>query len=210
MKPALPRLHAVTNDKILNLPELEQKASALVRATPIAIHLRSQSIGGRRLVELGDQLAAMVADLPDAHLFVNDRVDVARVVGADGVHLPSSGLLPDAVRSFLGSDIYIGRSVHSPEEARELFDAGADYVFLGPIWETESHPKTPPLGPAAIEAAQPARVIAIGGITVEHVSRCLAAGAYGVAAISALWLSNDPGATASAMLLSLQGGNGTQ
>ncbi len=79
---------------------------------------------------------------------------------------------------------------------------GADYVFLGPIWETSSHPGVPGLGLEAIAAARPARVIAIGGVTPARAAACLEAGAWGVAAISALWLADDPGAAAEAFLLS--------
>ncbi len=74
-------------------------------------------------------------------------------------------------------------------------------MFLGPIWETASHPGRPPLGPDSIAAAQPATVMAIGGVTPRRAAVCRDAGAYGVAAIAALWLADDPGSAASEMLL---------
>jgi thiamine-phosphate pyrophosphorylase len=139
-----------------------------------------------------------------AHVFVNDRADVALLAGARGIHLPADGLPTDRVRDLVGPDVWIGRSVHAPEEARRAAEAGADYVFLGPIWETPSHPGRPGLGPGIIEHAQPARVVAIGGVTPDRVASCLDAGAYGVAAVSALWTAGDPGSAAATMLLLLR------
>jgi thiamine-phosphate pyrophosphorylase len=142
---------------------------------------------------------------PVSTLIVNDRVDVAGATCAAGVHLPASGLPVAAARSMLGSSALVGRSTHTSAEALAAEAEGADYVFLGPIWETPSHPGSAGLGIAAITAARGARVIAIGGVTPERVAPCLDAGAWGVAAISALWLANDVAAAADAFLLSLSG-----
>jgi thiamine biosynthesis protein ThiS len=108
-----------------------------------------------------------------------------------------------AARQVLGPDVLIGRSAHDPVEAQGACAAGADYVFLGPIWETASHPGHPGLGVEAIRAAHPATVIAIGGVTPDRVDACLDRGAYGVAAIAALWYAADPHAAAANMLISL-------
>jgi thiamine-phosphate pyrophosphorylase len=135
---------------------------------------------------------------------VNDRADVATIVHADGIHLPAAGLPIAAVRALVGPDVCIGRSVHQPEEALDAAEQGADYVFLGPIWETASHPGQSPLGPEAIARALPARVVAIGGVTPERIGECRDAGAHGVAAVSSLWRADDPGSAAEKMLLLLE------
>ena len=104
----------------------------------------------------------------------------------------------------MGSGVWIGCSTHDPESAMCAVDDGADYVFLGPIWNTTSHPGRPGIGTAAIERAQTGRIIATGGITLDRVAMCLDAGAYGVAAISSLWGADDPGSAAAEMLLLLE------
>lgn len=197
----LPRLHAVTDDRILCLEDIEARACALARAGTVALHLRGRETTCRRLIDLGSRL---VAD--GAVVILNDRVDLVPYVGAQGIHLPAEGLSVASARAALPSSVHVGRSTHSPDEARAAWDAGADYVFLGPIWETTSHPGRRALGVAAIEAAKPARVIAIGGITPDRVDECLAAGAYGVAAVSALWSAPEPAAIARRMLVSLADG----
>lgn len=154
-------------------------------------------------------MAAIAGQLIDlagpggAHVFVNDRVDVALLAGAHGVHLPADGLSVPQARDIIGPTAWIGRSAHSADEAQRAMDQGADYVFLGPIWETPSHPGWAGIGVEAITQAVPARVVAIGGIDVGRVAQCRDAGAYGVAAISALWRAPDPGSVVDEMLLLL-------
>jgi thiamine-phosphate pyrophosphorylase len=104
----------------------------------------------------------------------------------------------------LAADQLVGRSTHSADEARRALDEGADYVFIGPIWSTPSHPGGPALGPGALRELHSLPVIAIGGVTPERARECRDAGAWGVAAISALWRATDPAAVARAMLLSFE------
>jgi thiamine-phosphate diphosphorylase len=199
----VPRLHVVTNDDIARRPDLASRARAVAQAGALGLHARAPGLDGRVLLELARTLETAVAGT-DSLLLVNDRVDVARVVGARGVHLPASGLPVAEARRLLGTNALIGRSAHSPKEARQAQAAGADYVFLGPIWETPSHPGTMPLGPEAIAQCAPARVIAIGGVTPERAALCRAAGAFGVAVVSAVWNAPDPGGVAREILLSFR------
>ncbi len=200
----LPKLHAVTDPDVAARTDLSERARALARPG-VALHARSRHLAGRSLYELTELLKS-AAGYPSgerASVFVNDRVDVGLSSEVDGVHLPADGLSIPVVRRLVGERMWIGRSVHSPQEARTAAERGADYVFLGPIWRTGSHPDRAALGPAAITQAEPARVIAIGGITQDRITTCLDAGAYGVAAVTALWGSDDPGTTAQRMLLLL-------
>lgn len=201
--PDVPVLHVVTDDAIAGLPDLAERANAIAAAGRVALHARAPGLDGRACLDLARTLAAAIEGT-DSRLFVNDRLDVARIVGAWGVHLPSAGFPVTEARSLLGADVVIGRSVHSAEAARRAEAEGADYVFLGPIWETPSHPDTPPLGVPEISKAAPARVLAIGGVTRERARECRAAGAYGVAVISAVWRAGDPGAAVRGILLSLE------
>lgn len=199
----LPRVHAVTDNRVAALPQLVELAHTVAAAGRVAIQLRAPALSGAALLDLARRLRRALAGTA-SELLVNDRADVARLCGAAGVHLPGEGLPAAAARDLLPAGSWIGRSVHSAEEARRAAAEGSDYVLLGPIWETPTHPRRAPLGPEAIGRAQPARVIAIGGVTAERVPVCREAGAYGVAAIRAVWDAPQPKAVVERMLLSLE------
>ncbi len=201
MNRSLPPLHAVTNSTILGLTDFQRRATEIARSLQVALHIRTDSLGARRLTEL-TLTAKTICSARGAHIFVNDRVDIALASAADGIHLPGGGIPTTYVRELIGPDVWIGRSTHSVDEALVAQDEGVDYVFLGPIWPTTSHPGRPALGTGAISGARTARVIAIGGVTPERVQPAMDAGAYGVAAISGLWLAPDSGAAVERMLLS--------
>lgn len=199
MREPLPHLHAVTDDRILSLPDLFERARAIASAGDVALHVRGPTLHARILLDVAEGFGET-----GAPVFVNDRADIARIVGAAGVHAPELGLSSAAIRRIVGEDPWIGRSVHSPEGAQLAFAGSAHYVFLGPIWGTRSHPRSTVLGPNTIASAAPGVVIAIGGVTAERARSCRAFGAYGVAAISALWDSLDPAAAATQLLVSFR------
>jgi len=127
-------------------------------------------------------------------LMVNDRVDVARAAGADGVHLTARSLPAHVVRMSCGGEFVIGVSTHSVEEAQAARAGGADFVVFGPIFETESKRAFgPPQGLDKLRdvtcALDNFPVLAIGGITLDNIAACLSAGASGVAGIT---LFNNP------------------
>jgi thiamine-phosphate pyrophosphorylase len=190
-------VHAVTDDRVLSLPDFPARARALALGPDFAIHLRGSLAGG--------PLLALAEDLRDAlassgtRLIVHDRLDVARIAGADGLHLPAAGLPTGAARTVLGPEPLLGRSTHAAAEAKAAAADGADYVFLGNVWETASHPGRQALGPTAIRDALPTPVLAIGGVTPAMAPLAAAAGAAGVAAIRALWDADDPAAAARAL-----------
>jgi thiamine-phosphate diphosphorylase len=132
---------------------------------------------------------------------VSGRPDIAAAVGAQGVQLRNGDLAPEDARKLLPRG-WIGRSVHSKEEAAVAVAEGADFLVVGNIYETDSHPGRPPAGldlvRQAVALGQP--VIAIGGITPNRAGEVKAAGAYGVAAIRGLWMAADPAAATLAML----------
>ena len=196
-------VHAVTDDRVLALPDFLERAAALALGPDCAIHLRGR-LEGRRLLALADHLRRITA-ASGTRLLIHDRLDVAVLCGADGVHLPAAGVPTTRARAALPAGTLIGRSVHSPAEARAAAAEGNDYVFLGNIWPTASHPGRPGISPAAITGAGPARVIAIGGVTTAAAAEAAQAGAAGVAAIRALWDAADPAATARAFRVLFEG-----
>lgn len=126
-----------------------------------------------------------------ARVVVNDRLDVALACGADGVHLKASSIPPAAARRLGPPPFLIGQSAHDVGEVRAAVESGADYVIFGTIFPTASKDGARPLAgigglAAAVDAAGPVPVLAIGGVTVETAGRVARAGAAGVAAIDGL------------------------
>ncbi|HXE56604.1 MAG TPA: thiamine phosphate synthase, partial [Gemmatimonadales bacterium] len=138
---------------------------------------------------------------PEASVLVNARPDVARAVGAQGVQLGRDDLAPAEARAVLGPG-WIGASVHSIAEAEAAAAEGADFLLVGAIYPTASHPGRAPAGIGLVRAAAALGkpVIAIGGVTAERTAELRDAGAYGAAAIRALWSADDPARAALALL----------
>lgn len=139
-----------------------------------------------------------------ALLVINDRVDLALAVGADGVHLGQEDLPVAAARRILGPAAIIGATCETAEEARAAQAAGADYLGAGPVYATPSKPDAgQPYGPAVVRRVSEAvdlPVVGIGGIGRGGAAPVIAAGATGVAVISAVLGAPDPGAAARAIL----------
>lgn len=199
MRPALPRLHAVTDERVARRPDLEQVAAGLAAGAPgLALHARGHTLTGLEHYRLATRLRPQ----PTAavRLFVNDRLDVALAVNADGVQLSAHSLgVTDARR--LRPSWLVGRSVHDVAGAEDARAAGADYLVAGPVYATLTHPGAPPLGLDGLRAIAAAGlpVIAIGGVTAGQIGELRRAGAWGVAAIRALWDATDPAAAAREM-----------
>ncbi|MCA1578813.1 MAG: thiamine phosphate synthase [Acidobacteria bacterium] len=150
--------------------------------------IREKNLPVRVLYELVYR-AAEITRGTATRLLVNDRFDVARAAGADGVHLTASSMPPRVVRETCGEDFVIGVSTHSLESARAARHGGADFVVFGPVFETESkRAYGPPQGLEKLREVATALegfpVLAIGGITIDNAESCFAVGASGVAGIS--------------------------
>jgi thiamine-phosphate pyrophosphorylase len=200
MRP-LPRVHAFTDAALLAVPEFGIRAAAIAAAgSAVALHARAPGEGGARLVADALRILAL-ARPPEAGVFVSGRPDIAAALGASGVQLGLQDLAPADARRVLPRG-WIGRSVHSRDEAATAVAEGADFLVVGSIYETPSHPTRAAAGPELVrECASLGRpVIAIGGITPERAIEVKAAGAYGVAAIRALWQAPDPAAATLALL----------
>jgi len=200
MRP-LPRLHAITDASVLALPDLGVRAAAIAAAGPaVALHARDRTAAGAALARVAQRFLAL-ARPPEAAVFVNARPDVAGAVGAQGVQLGGADLTPDDARASFPVG-WIGRSIHSPKEADAAAREGADFLLAGGIYASASHPDRTPAGLALVrEAARLGLpVIAVGGLDAARAAEARDAGAYGAAAISALWRAADPAAAALAML----------
>jgi len=196
MRLPIPCLTLITDRRLCQSLSLGEAVARAVAGGVNVVQLREKDLAAAQLVPLADRLRAITQD--KALLIVNSRLDVAQVCGADGVHLPERGPSVAVTRRLAGDGLIIGRSVHSAEEAVKAQEEGADYVQVGAIFPTRSHPG-PPAGLGLLESVA-ARVtipiVAVGGITAENVGQVMQAGARGAAVISAILDSRSPGASA--------------
>ena len=151
------------------------------------------------VLELASKLLPLCRE-HGAKLVINRRIDLAKRSGCDGVHLGKDGPTSDEARSALGDGALIGYSAHSPEELHTLPRGRFDYALLSPIFNPLSkRSSNAPLGLASLRRAtekSPVRIFALGGITPENARQCIESGAAGVAMISSVLLSTDPGTQA--------------
>jgi thiamine-phosphate pyrophosphorylase len=173
-----------TNGRPL-VPLLER---VLTVAAP-AIQLRERDLSAKELVTLAREVQAVTASRR-SQLLINDRIDVALALEGVGVHLRNNSLPVPVVRQLLGGRRLLGISVHAIEEAMQAESQGADYIVLGPIYETPSKQAFgQPLGIQTLEkACRLVRIpiIGIGGVTAARAREMRQAGAFGVAVITAI------------------------
>lgn len=192
----------VTNRKLASRPLAEIVEDALDAGARL-VQLREKDLDGKPLFQLAQTLRA-VADRFGATLLVNDRLDIALAVDADGLHLPEASFPVQTAKRWFGG--LIGRSVHSVSGAIEAERSGADYLAFGHVFETASK-TSEARGLNALEAVCKAvsiPVYAIGGITPETARQCLERGAFGVAAMNAIMTASDARATVKAYLDALR------
>jgi len=171
------------------------------------VQLREKALEGRELLRLARSLRELTAAF-GARLMVNDRVDIAILSDADGVHLGQKSISPADARILLGAEKLIGVSTHSYEEALDAHGEGADFITLGPVFHTPSKAAWgDPVGVGLLQKVAGALsipVYAIGGITVERLESVLAAGAAGAAVISAVLGSDDVKDGAASMVAAIK------
>lgn len=185
---AVGRLHIITDDSILARGEFVSLAAELQSALQDSafIQIRGHKTTAARKVEL-------IGALDPRGIIVNDRVDIALVTGAAGVHLSKISLPIANVRDLLCDERkLIGYSAHTRTEADDALEQGAHYVFLGPVFETASHPGQQPISLDRSTARPLDRLVAIGGLSADNAHQVLNAGASGIAVISAVWNRPDP------------------
>jgi thiamine-phosphate pyrophosphorylase len=180
---------------------LLEAATGAIRGGATAIQLRWKDASTRDMLDAGQRLRALTREA-GALLLVNDRVDVALAISADGAHLGDDDLPLDAARRIVPDHFLLGRSVDTADDVRRAVAMGADYVGAGPAFATTTKRDTGPVlgveGLARIRDASSLPVVAIGGIDAARVKEVLATGAAGVAVVAAISRAEDPeGATRS-------------
>jgi thiamine-phosphate pyrophosphorylase len=200
------RIHAVTDTRVLADPDFFRKADEVAGTGAAAFHLRGHDLTGREFYDIALKLRALTrkAGVP---LIVNDRLDVALAVDADFLHLGQRSIpLASAAQLCRGRGLGFGFSCHSPQEAQAAAAEGAAYLYLGTIFPSASKPGAQTAGLELVEKVSRAvacPVFAIGGLNPETARGAAAAGAFGCAAISAVWSSDRPGEAVRRMLAAL-------
>ncbi|MGH7523519.1 MAG: thiamine phosphate synthase [Gemmatimonadales bacterium] len=202
MRP-LPRVLAFADQRIAAIDDLGVRAAAIAAAGPaVALVARLPDGSIDALTALALRFRTLAAP-PMATVLVTGRTDIARAVGTHGVILRSGDLDVSTARSVLSrsndrtdpvTPAFVIRSVHTEAEANAARDEGADALVVGNVWASATHPDRPAAGTALLERIVSLGVptFAIGGVTPERARLAKAAGAWGVAAISAVWNAPHP------------------
>jgi thiamine-phosphate pyrophosphorylase len=189
------RLCLVTDRDLAGGRPMAWVVAEALRGGITAVQLREKSCPIRDFIQYGRELQKLLAPL-QVPLIVNDRVDVALAIGADGVHLGQQDMDCVTARRLLGLDAIIGLSIETVEQARAAAPLDIDYLGVGPVFPTATKSDAaPPLGLAGlaeVRAVSRRPLLAIGGIGMENAARAMRAGADGIAVVSAICAAADP------------------
>lgn len=195
MKPLNLDLHLVTDRNLSLGRDLLDIVQAALQGGVSVVQLREKECATREFVELGRAVSSLLRH-SSVPLLINDRVDVALAVGANGVHIGQSDMPYADARRLLGPDAIIGLSVESEAHALEAEALDVDYLGLSPVFTTPTKSELKAQlgldGVANIRRVSRHRLVAIGGIHCENVSAILKSGADGVAVVSAICSASDP------------------
>ncbi|WP_164013480.1 thiamine phosphate synthase [Pyxidicoccus trucidator] len=194
-RPMLPRgPYLLCDDTVLPDVPLVDKAARLVAGGARVLQLRMKRTPPRAALAAAREVVALCRRA-GALCLLNDRVDLALLAGADGVHVGDEDLPPEAARELLGPGRLVGVTVRGVEGARAARDAGADYVGVGPVFATMTKQVgAPVLGLetfAEVVRGSPLPVVGIGGVKLWNIGRVAAAGAHGAAVVSDALLAKD-------------------
>jgi thiamine-phosphate pyrophosphorylase len=190
------RLYAVT-DLRAEEPGALRKIEQAYRGGTDIVQLRSKVLSDVALIRLGLKTAKLAAKYKKL-FFVNDRVDLALVTGADGVHLGQDDMTIPAARKLaarMGHKLWIGKSTHSLRQAFAAVKEGADYIGVGPVFPTPTKPNANSVGLQYVrQAALRIQIpwVAIGGIDLKNIFQVTAAGATRIAVVRAIFAAKEP------------------
>lgn len=188
-------VYLITDAALCARAGLVDTVAAALRGGVTAVQLRDKHASDAELIEQGRALKGLLTGT-GVPLIVNDRLEVASAIDADGVHLGQSDGSVAEARELLGGEAILGLSVQGLDQLQRLDSSQVDYLGVGPVFATPTKPDhSSPLGfdgLARLCAASPLPVVAIGGLRAEHAASVWSAGASGMALVSAICAAADP------------------
>lgn len=202
-------LYLVTDRELSKERPLIEIIKAAVKGGVTSVQLREKSCSTRTFIEQGLAIRDYCKQ-KNIPLIINDRIDVAMAIEADGVHLGQDDMPIERARKIVGGTMLIGLSTHSVEEAVLAEKCGADYIGAGPVYSTVTKQDTSPIigtkGVFEIRKAVGIPIVGIGGIHENNASEVIKSGADGVAVVSAIIASDNPCRAASDLTTAIQKG----
>ena len=197
------RLYLVTDRPLALGRDIEWVVSEAVKGGVTLVQLREKEIDTRQFIDLGRRLKALLAPT-GVPLLINDRVDVALAVDADGVHIGQSDMPYADARRLLGDDKIIGLSVENMAEVEEANGLDVDYVAVSPVFLTSTKTDTAAAfgfdGLARAAALTRHPLVGIGGMNIKTAAQAVRSGADGIAVVSGIMSAPDPRAAASELI----------
>jgi len=188
-------LYLVLDPDLCREHTMVETTRAALRGGVTMVQLRDKTASTNAMIKVGHQLMAVLAG-SGVPLIVNDNIDVALAINADGLHIGQDDMPASLARQKLGKDKILGLSVEDPTALRTADPALVDYIGIGPVFATSTKPGHKPAigfdGLAHLARQSPLPSVAIGGLKQEHVSAVFAAGAQGLAVVSAICGQPDP------------------
>jgi thiamine-phosphate pyrophosphorylase len=195
MQKKIGKICVITDTNVQNKYTHIELAQMAIKGGADMIQLRDKTIPSAALIETAIKIKKN-CNKRNILFIVNDRVDIAMISGADGVHLGEDDIPVKDARKLIGKNKIIGKTAHSMKEALKTVKEGADYIGLGHIYHTYSKLRAPkPMGVRELEkicAAVRIPVIAIGGINFQNAAEVINHGAYGIAVIGSVIKSSSP------------------
>jgi thiamine-phosphate pyrophosphorylase len=188
------RLYGILDLGYVEASEIKTVAAVLIAGGVDLLQLRAKNQTSEEIAKLAGELHPFLADrgIP---LIINDHPEVARNIGAEGVHLGQTDLPIADARKIVGADCAVGKSTHSVDQAIRAFYEGADYIGFGPIFATPTKPDYSPIGLDEIRTVHDAvriPIFCIGGIKLDNLPEVIEAGARRVVIVSGLLRAGDP------------------
>lgn len=194
MKPEIDyTLYLCTDRDIMTAETIEDAVELAIKGGVTVVQLREKACSSREMYEIAERVKN-VTDAYEVPFVINDRIDIALAVQADGVHLGRSDLPVGVARNILGSDRIVGATANTVEEAVRAWKSGADYLGAGDVFGTSTKPDTRPVSLETLTAIcreVPVPVVAIGGVRAENIHLLKGTGAEGAAVISAVLGKKD-------------------
>ncbi len=195
-------LYLCTDRRLMTTDTLEEAVELAIQGGVTVVQLREKDCTSREFYEEAEKVKA-ITDAYEIPLLINDRLDIALAVGADGVHLGQTDIPVWAARDILGADKIVGATANTLEKAEEAWKSGADYLGVGDVFGTSTKADTIHVTLeelAAIKKRVEIPVVAIGGINAENISLLKGTGVDGAAVISAILAKRDITAAAETLI----------